>query len=345
MFRFTNKEKADFYLAEARLTFKEPETLGTISLDTTVRQLASHKLTLENPFSTSVMFQCQSSIPEIFFSPSPFELLPHASGEVEVAIRPTVAGGGEGSITLVSDELGTYRYAVKYSVAPADIEKVVGFKAPLGKEVSQAVRFLHYAKKPTTAYQASIELPPDSGKGVSGLKPNAILDNFSLESKTVTVASDTDNKGVEFQVNVKFTPSRLAESKATLVLKSPEGFEYKVSYQLMPGTMKMPRRCNLGVDPQDKCQPLGKRSRLLRRFMWWALFPIRWFLTTYKRRQPRRALVHQHCRSLAAVAVRHFLWAGLNLHRRRVHSDSGRGSQSILTSKIPSMFRRNFHSR
>ncbi|PFH36000.1 hypothetical protein BESB_056510 [Besnoitia besnoiti] len=225
-FRFTNREKADFYLAEARLTFTEPEAMGAITLDSFVRQLARAKISIENPSTKKVAFQCQSNIPDVFFAPVPFEILPGATGELEVSLRPNLPGTGEGTVALTSDELGTYKYLLKYTAAPVDIDKVATFNAPLGRDVTQTLRFLHFAKK-AAVYHATLDTPPDDGKGLSRGKPNANLENFSLDTKSVSAAADLENKGVEFPVTVRFTPSKLAETKATLVLRSPEGFEYK----------------------------------------------------------------------------------------------------------------------
>ncbi|CBZ51361.1 conserved hypothetical protein [Neospora caninum Liverpool] len=225
-FRFSSREKADFYLAEARLTFTDPETMGTIALETSVRRLAKSKLAIDNPSTKQAVFQCHSNVPDVFFSPSPLEVLPGATGELEVWLRPNLAGAGEGAVVLTSDELGTYKFLLKYSVAPAEIDTHAAFHAPLGKDVTQTLRFRHYAKKSTT-YQATIDSPPEEARTASRSKTSANVENFSLESKSVVAPADLENTGTELPVTVRFTPSRLAEVKATLVLRSSEGFEYK----------------------------------------------------------------------------------------------------------------------
>ncbi|KYF44518.1 putative hydrocephalus-inducing-like protein, partial [Toxoplasma gondii ARI] len=225
-FRFTSREKADFYLAEARLTFTDPETVGTIALETTVRQLAKTKVLVENPSTRKAVFQCQSNVADVCFSPSPLEVPPGATGALEVSLRANVSGAGEGTIVLTSDELGTYKYLLKYSVSAGEIEKHATFSAPLGKEVSETLRFLHFAKKPTT-YLATIDFAPDETRGGGRSKASGSVENFFLENKSVAVSGDVENRGTEFAVGVRFAPSKLAETKATLVLRSAEGFEYK----------------------------------------------------------------------------------------------------------------------
>lgn len=198
--------------------------MGTIHFEGTARQLFRHRLEIDNPSSKRASFQCTSTHQEIRFSPQPLVISPQSIGVLDVLMRPTLPGCGDASILLTSDELGLFKYLVKYNIRSPGVEKRITFSAPLGREAQQCVRFLHFGRKATT-YQLSLESPED----VSLLQkaPN-LSEVFSFESKGIQVPADADNQGAEMCIPIKFVPSRLQDTKAILCVRAAEGQEYRV---------------------------------------------------------------------------------------------------------------------
>jgi len=215
---FTNVKTQEFMAVEVAFTFVPPATLGLIKLATACRQNAHHAITVQNPLQSPATFKCEASHPDIRFSPASLTLPPNAEASVDVIFRPCLAGKGEGTVSLVSPELGAYPYTLEYDAKPAGLEKTMVFKAPLGSgDTVQAFRFVHYSKKPG-AYDARIEAAPGH-KGPTG--------DFVVETKDIKAAAAGDDEGVHMSVDVRFQPSLLGEIRALLVLSSPDGGDYK----------------------------------------------------------------------------------------------------------------------
>ncbi|KAL8270019.1 hypothetical protein Esti_006052 [Eimeria stiedai] len=249
-FRFTNPATRDFILSEARVQFIEGENAETIHFEGIVRQIQRHRLEITNTSSRPATFQCMSTHQDLSFNPQPFSVPPQSSGMLDLVMRPTLPGRGESNVVLQSDELGTFKYLVKYDVRSPGIEKRVTLAAPLGKEVQQVVRFLHFGRK-ATSYQLS--LAPSENSDLLQ-KPVNLAEVFVFESKGTPASPDTDGQGVEICFPVKFVPSRLQEFKAILCARGTDGQEFKallVGRTLAPeaqGPLKVPRAKGLSID-------------------------------------------------------------------------------------------------
>lgn len=242
-FQFTNPSTGDFTLAEVKIQFNEGGWMDTIFFEGNTRQLLRHRLEIENISNKRASLQCTSAHQEISFSPQPFIIAPQSSGVVDVLMRATAPGCGETSVVLTSDELGLFKYLVKYNMRSPGIEKRITCSAPLGRDIQQCVRFMHFGKKATT-YQLSLEWPTDS---IPPQKTSALSEIFSLESKAVQVPADIDGQGIEMCIPIKFVPSRMQDTKAILCARGPEGQEYRallVGRTTPPeaqGPMKVPK--------------------------------------------------------------------------------------------------------
>ncbi|CDJ63529.1 hypothetical protein, conserved [Eimeria necatrix] len=222
-FQFTNPSTGDFTLADARIQFNEGGSMGTINFNGNTRQLYRHRLEIENPSSKRASIQCTSTHQEISFLPQSFAIAPQSTSTVDILMRPTVPGSGEASVSLTSEELGLFKYLVKYEMKNPGVEKRITFSAPLGRDSQQYVRFMHFGKK-ATVYQISLEFPAEYSLPQ---RPANAPDVFILESKLMQLQADTDGQGIEICVPVKFVPSRLQDTKAILCIRGAEGQEYK----------------------------------------------------------------------------------------------------------------------
>ncbi len=101
------------------------------------------------------------------------------------------------------------------------------FKTPLGTDLVQKFKFTHFVKK-QTVYSVRIErvgaqtTQVTAGKEKSG---SAQVD-FIPESQNVTVQAADSYEGFEQEVSVRYEPSKLGDSRALLIVSSPEGGEY-----------------------------------------------------------------------------------------------------------------------
>merc|ERR1719316_1343660 len=243
---FTNPKTEEYMTVEVALKFVAPDTLQTINFNTTCRQVAKHPINVSNPLSTPVVFKCESSHPEVRFSPLDFTVPPNGDATLDVSFRPVLEGTGEGTVTLTSPELGVFPYSMKYNAKQAGLEKTMTFKAPLGGDVVETFKFLHYARKPAT-YSARIDQAPGR-KGPVG--------DFTVESKDIKANPNNDD-GNEVGVDIRFTPSLLNEVRALLVLSSPDGGEYKA---LLVGYTQPPQPQGPVVVQSGKAAPIEFRN-------------------------------------------------------------------------------------
>ncbi|OEH79817.1 hydrocephalus inducing related protein [Cyclospora cayetanensis] len=223
-FRFTNPATGDFTVAEAKIQFIEGESMGTIHFEGFTRQLFRHRLEIQNTSGKRASIQCASTHQEVSFLPQSVFISPHTTGVLDVLMRPTTPGCGDANVVLSSEELGLFKYLVKYDIRSPGIEKRITISAALGREAHQCVRLLHFGKKAMT-YQLSLELPAEPS---TYQKISSLADVFSFESKGIHVPADNDGQGVEMCIPVKFTPSRLQDIRAILCVRGSDGQEYKV---------------------------------------------------------------------------------------------------------------------
>lgn len=100
------------------------------------------------------------------------------------------------------------------------------FKTPLGTDLVQKFKFQHFLKK-QTAYSVKIEKIGASQSGSTKEKSGANQVDFIPENQTVTVPASDSYEGVEQEVSIRYEPSKLGESRAMVIISSPEGGEYQ----------------------------------------------------------------------------------------------------------------------
>jgi len=117
----------------------------------------------------------------------------------------------------------------------------------------QVFKFTHFMKKAVT-YQVKIDRA--DGAGVC---------DFKLEGAPTVAAPAADSfKGVECQINVKYEPFTIGDSRGILKLTSPEGIEYNC---MLFGRSSAPQpqgpiKCPVGAKPAgiDFKNPLNEKS-------------------------------------------------------------------------------------
>jgi len=181
--------------------------------------MARHKIAVANPLDTPARFTGSCSHPYIRFSPDPLEVPPRGEKTIDLLFRPVEDGQGDAEAMLKSDELGTYPYSVAWKATPADLEKTMVLKAPLGGSAVERFKFSNYAKTPVT-YTARIEAAP----GYRG----DVTKDVVLEAKDVKAdACEFGAAPTPVELGVRFQPSALGECRALLTVTGPGGGEYK----------------------------------------------------------------------------------------------------------------------
>jgi len=215
---FTNLKTEEFVAVEVAFKFVAPDTVGSISLSTPCRKTATHPISLANPLASPAVFKCESSHPDVRFSPPSLTVPPASEGQVQVLFRPMLPGQGQATLRLSSAELGDYPYTLHYEAKPPGLERTMAFKAPLGStDTTQSFRFAHYARKPAV-YTARLEPAPGH---------KAPASDFLIEARDIKAAAATTDEGLEIALDIRFLPSSLGEVRSVLVLSSPDGGEYK----------------------------------------------------------------------------------------------------------------------
>ena len=105
------------------------------------------------------------------------------------------------------------------------------FKAPLGTDLVQKFKFPHFLKK-QTPYTIKVErFGPSQSTGGAKDKaaPNQV--DFIPETQTVNVPAADSYDGIEQEINIRYEPSKLGESRAILIISSPEGGEHQCLLQ------------------------------------------------------------------------------------------------------------------
>jgi hypothetical protein len=196
--------------------------------------------------------KCESD--DLRFSPEKIEVPPRSEKTIDLMYRPLVEGSGQTVATLVSEELGSYPYTVKWSATAAGLERTLILKAPLDGFVAEgstpgqveSFKFMHYARS-QVQYKATIEAAP-SHKG----NPN----DFSLEVAEVSAPAAMEN-GSEVSLDVRYLPSGLGECRALLVVRGEKGGEYKA---LLTGYAQPPQPQGPIVLQSQKPKPVKFRN-------------------------------------------------------------------------------------
>ena len=105
------------------------------------------------------------------------------------------------------------------------------FKTAFGSDLVQNFKFIHYLKKAAT-YSCRVD---KVGPKVPQLQPvnpkdpkiSVVLVDFTIDVLNFNAPPSESNDGIEVGVNIKYEPSALGDSRAILVLTSPDAGEYQ----------------------------------------------------------------------------------------------------------------------
>ena len=100
------------------------------------------------------------------------------------------------------------------------------FSVPLGSKQPRPFKFTHYCQKPTT-YTCRIEKLGAKQMDLDPKKKVENLTDFEVIPAQKQQPACENYDGIETSVDIEFEPSTLAESRALLIISSPDAGEYQ----------------------------------------------------------------------------------------------------------------------
>lgn len=144
--------------------------------------------------------------------------------------RPLIEGKQTVPITINHKELGLFKYELVLTGTASNVQRSMTFKTPLCSDIVQTFKFINYLRRPTT-YTVRVE---KAGTKITTINPKdkippAQVDFYPLlpQNNAFPAPAADSYDGVECSIDIKYEPSNLGDSRAILVVSSPEGGEYQ----------------------------------------------------------------------------------------------------------------------
>lgn len=217
---FTNPLTGEYAFFELTAKTTMPEVLETIAVESPVRQTARYIITVENPLPKDVPVAMGSvAKPADWWScDSPYVKLNELAalsgnneGTFEVEYRPLkpTQQPTEHLLTIMTKELGTFKYKLVVKATPPLLKQVLRFDAPLGSMQSESFIF-HAYNLASSNYACSVKKP----------------EYFTVQNSLTVGPVAGGWEGEDTRLNVVFEPTVIGEMRDTLMVTSPEGGEY-----------------------------------------------------------------------------------------------------------------------
>ncbi|XP_067158936.1 hydrocephalus-inducing protein homolog [Apteryx mantelli] len=194
-----------FYMATFKATASGP--ISTIELVTPIRKTVSSSIRVDNPLSVPVTFVTDCKVLDINVPPL-FTVPALSEADLVFEYQPLKMGESTGHLVLQSNDLGSFYYNLNLKATESRLEKPLYFCTTLGSNQTITAKFINYVRQKTD-YVLQMDCA-----------------DFQTE-KTISVTPACVG-GSEVCVEVTYEPCQLGESRATLLLSSPLGGEYKI---------------------------------------------------------------------------------------------------------------------
>lgn len=253
---FKAPDSGEYIFYNFQVTVEDNPDVETIELVSPIRESVSEVIMIENPTEQEVeinrsQFTVNNEYIEIV--PEAQVLKAYETREFTIRYLPLMISEQfqECELVLKNPVLGDFKYNLNLKGVAPTSQRSLAFKCALGQDQMQAFKFVHFLKKATT-YQAKVER-------IDG--PGAV--DFKTEAASVPAAAAESQKGVEVQINVRYEPFTIGDSRGVLKLSSPEGMEYSC---LLFGKAQAPQpqgpiKCAPGAKPVgvDFKNPLNEK--------------------------------------------------------------------------------------
>lgn len=215
---FTNPISREYCFYELTATTTTPEVLETIQMEAPVRQTSRFILSVENPLPSDAAVTMGSlAKPDEWWSCDceevrVIELAPlqgNSEGQFEVEYRPIKpTETTEHLLTLMSTDLGTFKYKLEVNATPPTLKQTLRFDVPLGSSQEETLKFRTFAK---VAGNATCELSRE--------------DLFQV-AKSIPVPGATSWDGEDAEVPITFEPTAIGEVRDTVKITTQGGSEF-----------------------------------------------------------------------------------------------------------------------
>jgi hydrocephalus-inducing protein len=154
--------------------------------------------------------------------------------------------------------LGEFKYNLQLKGIANTSQRSLAFKCSLGQDQMQAFKFTHFMKKATNY---AIKVERTEGTGVC---------DFKAEVATIAAPIAETYQGVDLNVNIRYEPITIGDSRGILKMTSPEGLEYTC---MLYGRSSAPQpqgpiKCPVGAKPAgiDFKNPLNEKVDFITTF-------------------------------------------------------------------------------
>ena len=256
---FREKVTGEYIFYQFAITVEESKEVERFELVSQVRESVTQAICIENPTNEEVKVNKS----QFFFTNDYLEITPeeiaikaHESREFNVNFRPLIVSEQQQEVVLKNPVLGEFKYMLTLKGIAQTSHRSLAFKCSLGQDQMQVFKFTHFMKKAVT-YQVKVERA--DGNGVC---------DFKIDGQPTIAAPAADSfKGVELQLNIKYEPFTIGDSRGVLRLTSAEGIEYSC---MLFGRSSAPQpqgpiKCPTGAKPAgiDFKNPLNEKSEFL----------------------------------------------------------------------------------
>jgi hydrocephalus-inducing protein len=240
--KFTNDATGEYVVFNVEVNVTAPGRVDVISMESVVRQVAQHTITIINPLGED----------KIVFAPPKCthrgvrvtqlgDVTGRPEGNFKVEYLPLVptATPDETELVLTSEQLGVYTYTLRLTATAAAAEHAQRFETDLGNAHRQTVRFRHFLPTPAT-YSVAVSNP----------------ECFQVPA-TVNAPASADWSGVEVALEVVFEPESMGAVKSELRVSSADGGAYTwplYGTAIAPrprGPFNVPRATGVSIDVKN----------------------------------------------------------------------------------------------
>jgi len=217
---FTNRSTGEYFFYDVVAKATSAEILEDIVMESSVRQSAKHLITIENPLQHECDVQMGTgSNPDDWWSCDSkcirvkqlVSISGNPEGSFELEYRPLTPTNKpeEHLVTIMTKELGTFKYKVIVTATPSSVRQTLHFEVPLGNIQTETFLFKTYNHDQTT-YNCSVRKP-----------------TFFNVNKALAVPAVTQWDGEDARLGVTFEPADIGTTHDILTVTSPEGGLYE----------------------------------------------------------------------------------------------------------------------
>jgi len=217
---FTNPKTGEYLFHDVKVNVTPPGIMETIKLESHVRQVSHHLITIENPLPSNAeitfppgdtWWTCDNPCIRLF---RVGEMAGNKEGTFQIEYRPlrissaASASASETETILEFNiaELGSYKYALSLTALPHAADPILRFEAPLGGSQTETFTFRAFHRI-AQSFTCKVGRPAF----------------FEVINASPTIPGCADWEGQEVKVQIRFEPEKLGAIDDVLVVTQSGG--------------------------------------------------------------------------------------------------------------------------